>query len=306
MNLVEKDTLRVACWNVEHNGTSKDGGTKSWTLAMEILESERPHLVLRQELTHAEQNGHRRLYAEANHLGLTPLIAPATPESKNPTGVFLDPELFTVESLFIHVTAMWHPICNPVVRLKGTSKPLSLASVHLCSWDPATRATEARRLTVLGKPGMSALFGGDMNSYPHRPTDETTPLPDWEQVPDTSHFEHRTIERNGSRVSDTRPDEILAGGKRIFVELGHHAATVLQQTDALRPTASLTDPKLGPRQRIDRMYATPDLAPALTSLRVIDSAAVSAVSDHALLVADFSLSALRRALTSAASTAALA
>ncbi|PGH46935.1 endonuclease/exonuclease/phosphatase family protein [Streptomyces sp. Ru87] len=299
------DDFRVVSWNVEHNG--RDGRSdERWHRATGVLTGLRPHIVLRQELTGAQEYGRRALWAEAAALGgpgRPPFIAhlaPATRESPNPTGVYTDPALCETAEYHEHVTGMWHPICNPVVRLRGAVSKLSLASVHLCSWDPAQREKEAKRLTILGKPGMATILGGDFNSYPHRIGDEKTLLPDWSQVKDRSHFEQRTVPRASRRVSDYRPDAILAsaheGQPPVFTELGHYAATVLGQTAALEPTASLGRTDQGPRQRIDRIYVTPQLAPALTGLEVIATDDVRAASDHAAVMATFSLSTLRRVL----------
>lgn len=132
----------------------------------------------------------------------------------------------------------------------------------------------------LRRPNLAQhLIRGDCNSYPHR-----------------------TIRTAAGRVSDRIPDEVLAstksGGGRIFVELGHHAATELGQPGALKATASLWRKDQGHRSRIDRMYCTPDLVPALRSLEVFADDAVAEASDHALLVARFDLRILRRILTS--------
>jgi len=302
------EPVTVAVWNIAHNGHSGHtaGGTDERRhLAHDVLALYEPNIVLRQELTLAHLDGKRQLHEEANKLGLIATMAPGTPESPNPTGVFYDPTMFTMHAEYTHATNGWHPICNPVLRLRDdkATKPLALASFHLCSYDPATRETEAKRLITLGESSRTAIIGGDANSYPHRPTQETVPLPDWENVDDPAHYEHRTIRIGNRRVSDTRPDEILAsvkpGGRSVFVELGHHAATVLGQNSALNATASLWRSDQGRQSRIDRLYCTPDLAPAVISLEVIADRDVCEVSDHALLIAKFSLPGLRRALTPA-------
>ncbi|WP_156207374.1 endonuclease/exonuclease/phosphatase family protein [Streptomyces lycii] len=312
MAVPDEDALRVVSWNIEHNGFG-GGDNYRWCVAMEVLATLKPHIVLRQELTGAQEYGRRALWAEAAALGgpgRPPFIAhlaPATRESPNPTGVYTDPALCETAEYHEHVTGMWHPICNPVVRLRGAVSKLSLASVHLCSWDPAQREKEAKRLTILGKPGMATILGGDFNSYPHRIGDEKVLLPDWSQVKDRSHFEQRTVPRGTRRVSDYRPDAILAGEHTgqppLFTELGHYAATRLGQPGALEPTASVWRTDQGPRQRIDRIYVTPQLAPALTRLEVIATDEVIEASDHAAVMATFSLSRLRRALVPTATAA---
>ncbi|SED63225.1 Exonuclease III [Streptomyces sp. 2112.2] len=304
----DDDAFRVVSWNVEHNGTGRDGSDERWHLAMDVLAALKPHVLLRQELTRADMYGRRAVWAEAARLGgHSAFLASATPESANATGVYTDPGLCEPTEFYEHATGMWHPICNPVVRLKGAQTNLSLASFHLCSFDPDRRVNEARRLTTLGKPGMAAIIGGDCNSYPHS-EDEAAFLPDWDEVEDRSHFEHRTVDRDGQRVSDTRPDHILAGTHHgrppVFVELGQYAATRLRQPGALSPTASLWRRDQGEMQRIDRIYATPQVTQALTSLEVIVNDEIREASDHCPVVATFSLSGVRRALAPSAATAA--
>jgi endonuclease/exonuclease/phosphatase family metal-dependent hydrolase len=304
----DDDTFRVVSWNIEHNGISNSGSDDKWHLAMDVLATLRPHVLLRQELTRADMFGGRAVWAESARLGgHIPFLASATRESANPTGVYVDRELCRPTAFFEHRTLMWHPTCNPVVRLEGAPVDLSFGSFHLCSFDPATRAREAKRLALLGGPGKAAIIGGDANSYAHRPS-ERVPLPDWSEIPDRAHFEARTIERNGIRVSDTVPDEILSGDSGehppVFVELGHYAATALGLKEALDPTASLWRTDQGPRQRIDRLYATPQIAQALTGLEVVVTDEVTEASDHAPVVATFSLTALRRALSAAPASAA--
>ncbi|WP_435865129.1 endonuclease/exonuclease/phosphatase family protein [Streptomyces spectabilis] len=262
------------------------------------------HVVFRQEVTRGHLHGKRAMWAEAARLGgFFPFMASATKESANPTAVYVDPNMFEPVQEFEHQTSMWHPICNPVVRLKGCPKPLSLASFHLCSWDPDTRAREAKRLTILGRPGMEAILGGDCNSYVHA-ADEAPDLPDWDRVDDRTHFEHRTVVNHyGVRVSDTRPDKILAGRHDqrppVFMELGQYAVKQLGQSrqSALTPTASLWKSNQGPRQRIDRFYATPGIAKALRSVEVLDHKDVKKSTDHAAVVAVYSETEMRRVLS---------
>ncbi|MFG2783820.1 endonuclease/exonuclease/phosphatase family protein [Streptomyces prunicolor] len=308
MTECDDDVIRVASWNIEHNGISNSGDDVRWHLAMDILAELQPDVLLRQELTRAEMYGQRAVWAESRRLGgHIPFLAGATPESANPTGVYVDPDVFRPTKFFEHRTGMWHPVCNPVVQIDGAPSELSLASFHLCSFDPAMRATEAHRLAMLGKPGMAAIIGGDCNSYPHRPVDETVPLPAWSSTTDRSLFQSRTIVRDGKRVSDTVPDEILAGEHDglppVFVELGHYAATVLGQStaaghpDPLAPTSSLWRTDQGEMRRIDRIYATPQIAKTLIRLEVIVNDDVREASDHGIVQATFSGPGMRRELS---------
>jgi hypothetical protein len=289
--------LRVACWNLEHNG----GGAQTRRLAHRILASYRPHIVFRQELTGAWDHGKRALFEEAIALGgLFPFMAsPREGRSRNPTGVMVDPQLFEIVAHTDH-DLPWKAICHVQVRLKGCPKTLHLASGHLCHFDPDLRATEARRFTTLADHGRTALTGMDGNSYPHRSADEVSETLVWAEVEDPVHFQHRTIERNGVRVSDTRPSETLTGGpKAVFADLAHHAGTVLGQPGALAPTASLKRTDQGPPQRIDWILGTPDWAQALRRVEVIDTEDVRRVTDHALVIATFELHAVQQILSTA-------
>jgi hypothetical protein len=290
--------LRVACWNLAHNG----GGGQTRPLAHHILASYRPHIVFRQELTGAWEHGKRALFEEATALGgLFPFMtAPHEGRSRNPTGVMVDPRMFEIVAHTDH-DLPWKAICHVQVRLKGCPKTLHLASGHLCHFDPDLRATEARRLTTLADHGRTALTGMDGNSYPHRSADEVSEPLVWAKVEDPVHFQHRTIERNGVRVSDTRPSEILTGGpKAVFTDLAHHAGTILRQSGALPPTASLKRTDQGPPQRIDWILGTPDWAPALLRVEVIDTEDVRLVTDHALVIATFDHAAVQHILSTAA------
>ncbi|MFF9901255.1 endonuclease/exonuclease/phosphatase family protein [Streptomyces longispororuber] len=307
-----RNLFRVLSMNLEHNGRDRDGSTTRWEKAMKIVVRMGADVVLRQELTRADMHGCEAKWQEAERLGgYFPFMASATKESANPTGVFINPRRLRPLQEFEHVTGLWHPICNPAVALVGAAPGarLALASFHLCYWDPDKRVSEARRLLTLGRPGMEAILGGDCNSYPHA-ADEADTLPDWGKVKNRSHFEQRTVlSDEGIRVSDTRPDAILAGrhGDRpgVFVELGQYAVQERGQSreTALAPTASLWRTDQGPRQRIDRIYSTPGIARAFLGLEVLDSPEVAEATDHALVLATFDWDMMREILSEPAAAA---
>ncbi|MFD5319406.1 endonuclease/exonuclease/phosphatase family protein [Streptomyces sp. NPDC127098] len=298
------EEVTVVTWNIERNGLDADGGRERRDLAMGLLEQLGPDILLRQEETKAVDNDGRLLREEADRLGLEAVLAPEDTDSTNPTAVLYRAGLFEmVGEPLIWNTAMWKTLRIPVLRMHGTTTPVAVASIHLCHFSPVLRQITAERLTTLADHGKSALIGGDFNSYPAFDAPET--LPDWTTVTDSVHYQHRTVWMGESRVSDSEPDRILAGitpgGSAPFRELGRHAAVELNQSEALRPTATLwRNEEQGGPQRIDRLYATPNIAEALSSLFVIDSKPASIASDHACVVATFDKRKLERALTPAA------
>lgn len=295
------EVLVVASWNIQKSGRAPLDGRDDSPRPEEILAAYEPDIVFRQELSRAGAHGKRALYAEAHALG--GLIAFMGEEhvgrSKNPVGVMVNPRLFDVVA-HTNDDLGWKEICHVEVRRKDHPGTLHLASAHLCHYDPHLRATEARRLTTYADHGHAVLIGMDANSYPHRTDVEITDPIDWHTVPDPVHLQHRTIERDGRRVSDTVPSEILTGGaKPVFTDLAHHAATVLGQRQALTPTSSLHRTDQGPMRRIDVQLGTPDLAAALIGFEVIDTADVKRWTDHALTISRFDLTAFDRILGTA-------
>ncbi|MFF7098284.1 hypothetical protein ACFY9A_38800 [Streptomyces rubradiris] len=89
--------LRIASWNVEHNGRGRSGGEDKRQLAHSIVKAFEPHVYFRQELTRAWDNGKADLYAEGTRLGLMPFMTrPPEGRSRNPVGIMIDPFLFDV------------------------------------------------------------------------------------------------------------------------------------------------------------------------------------------------------------------
>jgi endonuclease/exonuclease/phosphatase family metal-dependent hydrolase len=298
------DELVVACWNIEQNGIDDNGERERRDTALDVLEELRPHILLRQEETGAWDNDEQLRKEEAGRLGLRSVLSEVGTDSRNPVAVLYNEELFAPVEEQVWRTEMRKTTRFPLLRLAEAPTPFAVVSVHLPHFSPQLRQVVAQRLTTLADQGKSALVGGDFNSYPHRAEAETVPLPDWRTVQDPVHYEHRTVWRGTERVSDVEPDRILAGvapgGRAVYQELGQYAATELDQPQALTPTATLWRTDQGAAQRIDRIYATSDIATALTGLEVITDGAVRLASDHALIIARFSLPDLRQALTPAA------
>ncbi|MGW2421436.1 endonuclease/exonuclease/phosphatase family protein [Streptomyces sp. NPDC001709] len=280
-----RKTLCAASRNIQKNGRRLVGGDDRPPSPSQILQAYTPDLVFRQELTGAAADGHRVVFAEATAVGrLFPCMADEHKgRSRNPTGVMVNPRRFEIAGHTNHDLPL-KQLCHVQVRRPSKPRTLHPGSQHLCHFDFDMRATEARRATSPADGGNRVLLWFDGNSYV--PGDVASL--DWDTGDDPVHVQQRTSERDGQRVSDTRPMEILTHGRQpVFIDLADHAATTLTppQPQALKPTASLHRTDQGPPQRIDWLLGTPDVASALVKVEVIDTADVRRRTDHALLFA---------------------
>ncbi|MDT0321875.1 endonuclease/exonuclease/phosphatase family protein [Streptomyces millisiae] len=293
-----EETLVMCSWNVERDGIDANGSRRRRDIALAELKKRKPRVIFQQEATYSMDDDEAGRKEIENELGLVCRVAPVTGDSRNPTAVSYDPQLFDLVNVIEWSTGLYKPMDIPVVRLRGTVKPLALASLHLCYWAPQERAVQAQRLTTLGEPGKNAILAGDFNSEelgnkrPSQPGDWGT---------DASLLAHRTVHvpgapgEPGKRWIDTGPDDILTG-TGVFADLALHAATNLDQPKATQATASLWRTDQGPRRRIDRALSTPNLLPALKKFEVVTTPEVVEASDHALLVWEYSLPKLVAAL----------
>ncbi|WP_329486670.1 endonuclease/exonuclease/phosphatase family protein [Kitasatospora sp. NBC_01246] len=277
-------TITIGSFNLDHDGFTKSprggGHFDKWHEAHEILSSSYSFDVLfRQEMSHSAADGGRLLHEAERMLGMRGFMAPSAPaESHNPTGLFIREDTFRVTGVWPQEKDWWLPPCVVSTRYAETGVPLQLASVHLGYRSPARRQIEADNMTTWQRPDLAVLLGGDFNSYSGSDR-EQQPFPDWPNLLDRAHQEHRT--RSGS-VTDTEPDRILTAVGIDDVAL--HAATHLGQADALAATASMdpaTRKRQGPAQRIDFQRASRVLLPALRDFRVVP---LPDLSDHPLTI----------------------
>jgi hypothetical protein len=295
------DTITVAIGNLEHDGGPGRRPSAWYDWHDYVAETVRPDLLLRQECTHSHADGGNRLHQAEDLLGgMRGYLAPATPESPNPVGVFVNPDKITVRHVYPQVTGFWHPAMVLGIGFYGVDTgdtTLWAASWHLCGFDPGTRAFETRRMGHFTRPGHVLIGGGDCNSYPVHTPAEHQELPDWSTTRDRTHHVNRSWRLDES--SDTVPDRVLTAlgmkdAARWHAEHGH--------LDATRPTASLhkgTNERQGPRQRIDRLYLTDVIAPAIVDVTVHDSEQVAEWTDHALVSVTLSTAVLGDLLAAA-------
>lgn len=276
--------INAAICNFENNG----GGDRSlWHRMHERLASLDLHLLLRQEVWNAQDDGNALADAAEAVLGMAGLIGPECC-----TALYHDPDLFTPVGEFPKTGPMW--VLPPTVRslqLAGTAPgaaPLIVGSYHLNYGSTTTRLSEAERLTQWNDRWVTAdgrrvhypaLLGGDNNSYPVPGAPGDPALPVLEEIPDEPHRAHRSyIGLDGVRRMDDRPDDTLRTAG--LQDVARHLATTAGNTAAVAPTVDAYETH-GPDSRIDRIYASKELLPAVRAVEVID---MKGLSDHHTVV----------------------
>ncbi|MFI2791087.1 endonuclease/exonuclease/phosphatase family protein, partial [Kitasatospora sp. NPDC018614] len=265
--------INAAICNFENNG----GGDRDlWQRMHDRLKSLDLHLLLRQEVWNAQNNGNELADAAEAVLGLAGLIGPECC-----TALYHDPNLFTPVGEFPKTGPMW--VLPPTVRslqLTGTALgavPLIVGSYHLNYGSTTMRLAEAERLTQWNDRWVKAdglrvhypaLLGGDNNSYPVPGVPGDPALPVLEEIDDEPHRAHRSyIGPDGARRMDDRPDDTLRTAG--LHDVARHLATTMGAIAAVAPTVDACDTH-GPDARIDRVYASPELLPAVREVQVVD------------------------------------
>jgi hypothetical protein len=179
------------------------------------------------------------------------------------------------------------------------SQPVVMVSYHLAYGSSNQRLTESEWLTTFadksvpttdGPPvKLPALLGGDNNSYPVPGTPGDPALPVLEKIKDRPHRLHRSyIGLDGIRHMDDRPDNVLRTAG--LEDVARYWATAPQgSVKAVARTVNGCDTH-GPDARIDRVYATPQLLPAIRGVDVIE--VDEDMSDHHIVRVQFDADAL--------------
>lgn len=272
--------VTVLNWNFENNG-KKDSRRR--LAGHQMLKSLDPDVVLRQEMWDAADDGQQVMYGMEGMLGLRGWLG-----EKSCTAIFANPELF-------EPVREWSP--GPIWVLPPTAMtmrytpagpeamPMVLVSYHLNYAAPTNRLAEVEWLSTWAdkkQPGpdeqpvtLPVLMGGDNNSYPVPGTPGDPALPELEAIQDRPHRLHRSyVGPDGRRRMDDRPDDALRTAG--LEDVARYRAQK-GETAAVARTVNAS-PTHGPDARIDRVYATPRLLPAVTRVDVIE--VPLDISDH--------------------------
>ncbi|MCM2431030.1 endonuclease/exonuclease/phosphatase family protein [Streptomyces sp. RKAG337] len=275
-------TLTVLSCNFENNG----GGKPEKRLAMnERMRALSPDLVFRQEVWDSDANGSTIGYETEDFLGLRGWLGP-----RSCTSVLANPDVFTPVREWPQTGPMWVlPPTALTARFApagAAALPLVLVSYHLNYGSTTLRQSEAEWLTTWNdrqwttsddqRVRLPALMGGDNNSYPEPGVVGDPPLPKLTGIRDQPHRVHRSfVGPAGTRVMDTRPDEILRSAG--MEDVARHFASGPKGTRAAVAATVDQCETHGPDARIDRIYASATLLDAVVDVDVID---MQGLSDH--------------------------
>ncbi|WP_433855250.1 endonuclease/exonuclease/phosphatase family protein [Streptomyces kronopolitis] len=272
-------TITTLCWNFEANG-GPDHDKRS--KANRLLASLDPDLLFRQEMWGAwgaDAKGKSVMDNMEEDLALRGWLGPSSH-----TAVFAAPALFSPVRGWPDKDAetIWKmPPTVQGLRYRPAGPdavPLVCASYHHNYASSTQRHAEADWATTFADKtwttpiGMDVklpvLMGGDHNSYPVPGAPGDLPLPVLEEIRDRRHRVHRScIGPDGTRRMCTCPDETLRTAG--LEDVARHIAARTGNTRALARTVTGCASH-GPDARVDRIYASDVLLPAVADVEVIE------------------------------------
>ncbi|MFJ6805757.1 endonuclease/exonuclease/phosphatase family protein [Streptomyces anulatus] len=293
--------LTFVCWNLERNGV---GDPEIRRTAAETLRRLRPDIVLRQEMFGADERGHTIFNEQCRDLDMQGVLGPGSC-----TAILFNPRRF-------HLVRDWSRDRGPRFVLPPTaitlrlpeagpdSLPFNVVSFHFAYASAEQRQLEAEWTTTWADKGwqapdggrrvLPAIFGGDGNSYPEPGTAGDLSLPDLSAIQDRPHRLHRSRRGpDGVRVPDTEPDHTLRTAG--LEDVARHWATAEGGDPAALARTVNSSATHGPDSRIDRVYVTAGLLPAVTGVEVHEVSL--GVSDHHIPVVTMDSSVFADVLT---------
>ncbi|MGK4906506.1 endonuclease/exonuclease/phosphatase family protein [Streptomyces albus] len=266
-------TITAVNWNFENNGKSDP---EKRLAGHQMLKSLDPDLVLRQEMWDAGDHGQQVMSELEGALGMRGWLG-----EKSCTGLFVRPELFAPVRVWSSGPIWVLPPTALTMHYTPAGPealPLVLVAYHLNYASATNRLAEVEWLSTwadkkqVGPDGrmvtLPVLMGGDNNSYPVPGTPGDPALPELEAIPDRPHRLHRSyVGPDGERRMDDRPDEALRTAG--LQDVARYRAGEKGETAAVARTVTAS-PTHGTDSRIDRVYATPQLLPAVTGVDVVE------------------------------------
>jgi exodeoxyribonuclease III len=259
--------MRVMTYNILKGGLNDDG-TDRFDDLIDVITSEAPDILTLNECNHFEHDGYRRFYAFERALGMRGVLGIA------PSGFHVAVFARNAQVVQHELTADWvqHAILRVDMLLSGV--PVTVISAHLCPFGGEIRLSEAQFLAGSARDDHRVLIAGDLNALSPHDVSHYTPAK-WAPRRRARH----SLPVGG--VLDTRAIQVLEDAG--LVDLARKNAL------DFTPTA-LTPLRIGSSNyavRIDYLFATPPLASALRSVRVVEGKTAARASDHYPVIADF-------------------
>ncbi|MEV0934291.1 hypothetical protein ACIBMX_10885 [Streptomyces phaeochromogenes] len=291
--------IRVVSCNFERNG---GGNRKKWLAMHQRLAALRPTILCRQENPgHAQSGAGRTLFNESQRI--LSLVGELGPKLGS-TALYYDPEVFEQITVWDTEWPAWllHPVAM-TLRLRGTKDvDFVAACTHLSYNSPALRVAQADDVTrfadrvetyetstgTIARKLPVLAIGQDCNSYvdPDRLVPGEASIPELTQINDPQHRAHRSYEiAPGQRVMDSKPNRILLTAE--LEDVARHTALTPGGggLTAVAPTVD-TSKTHGPAHRVDVIFASRMLLPAVVNVEVIE---MTGLSDHHTVLATYDL-----------------
>jgi endonuclease/exonuclease/phosphatase family metal-dependent hydrolase len=283
--------LRVASANFDHGGIDPGTGDDfRWHKTIDALAAWSPHVVLCQEITARPGTGPKEhLWATANALDMTPLLAPPGPVSvagNHPaimvgtrSGLRILDEGPAAYPAGVGLAPAW---CEALLEIPGLPHPLRVYSVHLPARSAVDQLSQAQRLASrIAQNGEISVAGGDWNSFPRA---------------DAGMLASAVLEAMPPHLRLPRMRRLADGtwGPNFDV---HDALTAIGLTDLAaslppghREPPALTATGINGGARVDRIYGTEGVSDAAGRYEQLDTGG----SDHHALLITLDIPAVAR------------
>ena len=282
--MTEGGVLRVASVNTNYGGIDADGSMDRWQALTGFIREQEPDVLLCQEMAAHKPSGvHWHLLDSARSLGMTagalgPLAPGAASGSEHHTAVLVRPGLEVTDVGPAAAYRPWDhvPWAEALLGVPGLLFPLRVYSVHLphssAVWQLHYASKLASRIAARAEDGEQALAAGDWNCL--APGDAYT---------------QEQLAAMPARVRPARLRLLPDGTWEPVLDV-HQVLAAIGLTDiASLPPEHRDPPDLTPTGtaggRVDRAYAPPAIASAVTACRQVRTPA----TDHAALLLTISI-----------------
>jgi endonuclease/exonuclease/phosphatase family metal-dependent hydrolase len=255
--------LTVMSFNILDGGLSYGEGRLDGVI--EIVNQQRPDVLVLCECNGFELSGSERLYEVERRVGMRGSLALAT------TGYHV--AAFARDATWVSAKPLkgfYHAALR--VKLVVAGEPLTVVGAHLCPFSAQMRLAEAEILAYEAKEDECVLLMGDLNAL--------SSLDDTREALSAMSPQRRARHRGTTGQADTRALEVLMAAG--FADLADRSGT----REFTYPTA-LREELNKPRIRIDYILATAPLADRATQFSVMRGATAERASDHYAVVATF-------------------